>query len=238
MFNFGTYAEYIVVPGPIVRLNTFVIPEGISYARMSILEPLVSVVHGQRIIKIQPGERVAIIGVGPIGLMHTQMALRSGASKVVTVDLHDARLSVAAGLGAAKTINPTRDDPVSVIMDMTDGRGVDVAIESAGTKEAWLTAVKAVRKGGRVLWFGGLKKDTYVDLDTYGIHYGELSLHGTFHGTPLDAQRSYELITSGVIDTQALISGELPLERVEDALNMMKRGEVVKMVIDPGIRAN
>jgi L-iditol 2-dehydrogenase len=238
LFNFGTYAEYIVVPGPIVRLNTFVIPEGISYARMSILEPLVSVVHGQRIIKIQPGERVAIIGVGPIGLMHTQMALRSGASKVVTADLHDARLSVAAGLGAAKTINPTRDDPVSVIMDMTDGRGVDVAIESAGTKEAWLTAVKAVRKGGRVLWFGGLKKDTYVDLDTYGIHYGELSLHGTFHGTPLDAQRSYELITSGVIDTQALISGELPLERVEDALNMMKRGEVVKMAIDPGMSAN
>jgi L-iditol 2-dehydrogenase len=233
LFNFGTYAEYIKVPGPIVRLNTFRVPDHLSYGQMAILEPLVSVVHGQRLIGIQPGERVAIIGVGPIGLMHLQMAIRAGASKVYVSDFSETRLSVARSLGAAETFDPHRDDPVESIKGLTDGRGVDVAIESAGTKEAWLTAVRAVRKGGRVLWFGGLKRGTAIELDTHFIHYGEITLRGTFHGTPLDAQRSYELITSRVVDTRILISGELPLDKVEAALKMMKRGEVVKMLIDP-----
>lgn len=170
---------------------------------------------------------------GPIGPMHLQMALRAGASKVVVSDFSGTRLTVARNLGAFGTIDPHRDDPVESIKGLTDGRGVDVAIESAGTKEAWLTAVKAVRKGGRVLWFGGLKRDTPVDLDTYWIHYGEISLRGTFNGTPLDAQRACELVTSGMVDTRVLFSGELPPEKVEEALKMMKRGEDVKMLIGP-----
>ncbi len=238
IFNFGAFAEYAIIPGPIVRLNTFEILDHISYTQASILEPLVSVVHGQRILQIQPGERVAIIGAGgPIGLMHLQMALRSGASQVIAVDLSDTRLQVAEKLGATAIINPNGDDPVEAIRALTDGMGADVAIESAGAKAAWLTALNAVRKGGRVQWFGGLKSGETIDLDTHRVHYGELTLYGTFHGTPLDVQRAFELINSGVIDTQALISGELPLERVEDALKMMIEGEVVKMAIRPDLPA-
>ncbi len=238
IFNFGAFAEYAIIPGPIVRLNTFEIPDHISYTQASILEPLVSVVHGQRILQIQPGERVAIIGAGgPIGLMHLQMALRSGASQVIAVDLSDTRLKVAEKLGATAIINPGDDDPVEAIRSLTGGLGADVTIESAGAKAAWLTALNAVRKGGRVQWFGGLKSGETIDLDTHWVHYGELTLYGTFHGTPLDVQRAFELINSGVIDTKSLISGELPLERVEDALKMMIEGEVVKMAIRPDLPA-
>ncbi|NIS83569.1 MAG: zinc-binding dehydrogenase [Anaerolineales bacterium] len=234
LFNFGAFADYALIPGPIAQLNTFEIPDHLSYAQASILEPFTTVVHGQRVIQIQPGEIVAIIGAGgPIGLMHLQMALHSGAAYAIAVDLSDTRLKVAEEMGATTTINPQVEDPVEVIFSLTGGRGVDVAIESAGSKEAWLTAVNVVRKGGRVLWFGGLKGGTPIELDTHKVHYGELTLYGTFHGTPLDVLRAFELISSGVIDTQALISGELPLEQVEDALKMMMRGEVVKMVINP-----
>ena len=234
LWNFGAYAEYATIPAPIVRLNTFVIPDEMSYAQASILEPLVSVTHGQRIIQIKPGEHVAIIGAGgPIGLMHVQMAVYSGAAQVIAVDLSDTRLEVAGKLGATSLINPKDRDPVETIKALTEGRGVDVSIESAGAKEAWLTAIQAVRKGGRVLWFGGLKGGTPIELDTHWIHYGELSLHGTFHGTPLDVHRSFELIRSGVINTQALISDERPLEEVEQSLLRMIRGEVVKISINP-----
>jgi L-iditol 2-dehydrogenase len=203
------------------------------------LEPLTSVVHGQGVIQIQLGEHVAIIGSGgPIGLMHLQLALRSGAAQVIAVDLSDDRLTVAKELGASVTINPKHDDPVETIRDLTKGRGVDVAIESAGAREAWLTAINVVRKGGRVLWFGGLKRDTSIELDTHWIHYGELSLHGTFHGTPLDVHRSFELIASGAVNTQSLLSGELPLEQVEDALKMMIEGRVIKIVINPELSPN
>jgi len=238
LFNFGAFAEYAIIPGPILRLNTFEIPDHVSYPEASLLEPLVSVMHGQRVIDIQPGEHVAIIGAGgPIGLMHLQMARLSGAAQVIAVDLSDERLKVAASLGASTTINPGQADPVEAIHDLTDGRGVDVAIESAGVQEAWLTAVRAVRKGGRVLWFGGLKGGTPIELDTHWIHYGELTLHGTFHGTPLDVHKSFELIKHGVINTRALISGEAPLEGVEDALKQMMAGQVVKMAIIPDMAA-
>jgi L-iditol 2-dehydrogenase len=239
LWNFGAYAEFAIIPGPIVRLNTYEIPEALSFNQASMLEPLVSVTHGQRIIQIQPGEHVAIIGAGgPIGLMHVQMAVYAGASQIIAVDLSDARLEVAKQLGATSTLNPRSQDPVETIKALTDGRGVDVAIESAGAKEAWLTAVNAVRKGGRVLWFGGLKEGTSIELDTHWIHYGELSLHGTFHGTPLDVHRSFELIRSGVINTQALISEERPLEDVEVSLQQMIRGEVVKIAINPDLPVN
>ncbi len=234
LFNFGAYAEYILVPGPIVRLNTFHIPEHVSYRQASLLEPFVTVVHGQRVIQIQAGERVAIIGAGgPIGLMHLQMALRSGASEVIAVDLSDTRLAAAKQLGAAATINPASSDPLETILDLTDGLGVDVAIESAGAAEAWVTALRVVRKGGRVLWFGGLKEGTPVPLDTHKVHYGELSMHGAFHGTPLDVLRAFELICAGALDADVLISEEMPLEDVELALDKMGKGDVIKVAIRP-----
>jgi len=236
LFNFGAFAEYAIIPGPIVRLNTFEIPDHLSFREASLLEPLVSVMHGQRVIGIQPGEHVAIIGAGgPIGLMHLQMSRLSGAAQVIAVDLSAERLKVAGRLGAAATINPQETDPVEMIHQLTDGRGVDVAIESAGTKEAWLTAIQSVRKGGRVLWFGGLKGGTPIELDTHWIHYGELTLHGTFHGTPLDVHKSFELIKHGVLDMNALISGQAPLEGVEDALKQMAAGQIVKMAIIPDL---
>lgn len=234
LFNFGAFAEYALIPGPIARLNTFELPDHLSYAQASILEPLACVVHGQHTLQIQPGEHVAIIGAGgPIGLLHLQMALHSGAAQVIAVDLSDTRLEVAKKLGASVTLNPKRIEPTEEIHRLTAGRGVDVAIESAGVDEAWLTAVKSVRKGGRVLWFGGLQDGTSIQLDPQWIHYGELSLYGTFHATPIDVHRAFELISSSVIDTQSLLSNELPLEGVEEALKLMIEGKVIKTVINP-----
>ena len=239
VYNFGTFGEYLIIPEPIARLNAFEIPDHLSYPQASILEPLVSVVHGHRLIQIQPGEQVAIIGAGgPIGLMHLQMALRSGASKVIAVDLSEDRLTVAKALGATALVNPKQQDPVQAVRDLTGGRGVDVSIESAGALEAWETAIRVVRKGGRVNWFGGLKVGTTLELDTQWVHYGELTLLGTYHGTPLDVLRSFELIVSGVSDTRSLITRERPLEKREEAFDLMSEGKVIKVAINPDLPAN
>ena len=238
-YNFGAFAEYAVVPSRIVQLNTFEIPDHISYAQASIMEPLACVVHGQNSVRIQPGETVAIVGAGgPIGLMHLQLALKRGASQVIAVDLVENRLAIAEKLGATSIVNPKQVDPVEVIRDLTEGRGVDVAIESAGAKNAWMTAINSVRKGGRVLWFGGLKAGTSIELDTTWIHYGELSLFGVFHTTPADVYSAFQLIMHQVINTDFLLSGEMPLEKTEDALTMMAKGECVKMVINPDLQAD
>ncbi|MBC8449790.1 MAG: zinc-binding dehydrogenase [Chloroflexi bacterium] len=235
VINLGAFAEFVRVPGPIVRQNTYRIPDPLPYRHAALMEPLACVVHGQDLVRIRPGETVIVIGAGgPIGLMHLQLALRQGAAQVIAVDLQDERLAVAQQLGATCIVNPEREDPVAVARELTDGRGADVAIESAGAKAAWLTAVAAVRKGGRVLWFGGLPSGTQVEVDAVRVHYDELTLIGPYHLTPRDCFRALRLIEAGVIDADALVTHELPLERLEEALQMMMDGRCVKTAILPG----
>jgi len=235
LINLGAFAEYIKVPGPIVRQNTYRIPDALPYRHAALMEPLSCVVHGQDLVQIRPGETVIIVGAGgPIGLMHLQLALRQGAAQVIAVDLKDWRLAVAKRLGATRIVNPEREDPVAVVRDLTDGRGADVSIESAGAKVTWLTAVAAARKGGRVLWFGGLPSGTRIEVDAARVHYDELTLIGPYHLTPMDCFRALQLIKAGVIDADALITHELPLERLEEGLQMMMEGQCVKTAIVPG----
>lgn len=229
---FGAYAEYIVVPGPIVSQNMFALPDDLPYEQACILEPFSSVLHGQRVIRIRHGESVAILGAGgPIGLMHLQMALHSGASQVIAVDLKEPRLEVAKQLGASRIVNASQEDPVAVIKDLTHGRGVDVVIESAGSKTTWEQALQVVRKGGRILWFGGLPTGTVVNVDATLAHYNEISFFGVFHATPQDVETAFQLICDNVLNTRALISTEMPLVKLEEALNRMVDGSVVKVAI-------
>jgi L-iditol 2-dehydrogenase len=230
----GAYAEYATVPSNILKLNTFELPENLSYAEAAAMEPLSCVVHGQDVIDIKPGETVAIIGAGgSIGLMHLQLAIKRGAGLVIAVEIDEKKLDPIRRLGASYVIGGPEANPVQTIKELTGGVGVDVAIESAGAVEAWQTALHAVRKGGRVLWFGGLKPGTPLDLDTKWVHYGEITLHGVFHATPLSVQRAFDFIRTGLVDTSILVTGTLPLEQLETALQMMIEGDCIKMAIDP-----
>lgn len=234
IYNYGAYAEYVRVPAPIVALNTYRLPDHVSYQEAAAMEPLSTVVHGQRVLGIQPGERVAIMGAGgPIGLMHLQMAKARGASEIIAVDLKPARLAIARELGATHIINAAETDPVAAIRELTDGIGVDAAIESAGSLATWQGAPKATRKGGRVLWFGGLPGGTQVEVDAYDVHYGELTFYGVYHCTPVDVYTAFSLIGSGVVNTKVLVTREAPLEGVEEALLSMRDGTAVKVAILP-----
>jgi L-iditol 2-dehydrogenase len=236
VYNFGAFAEYMIIPASIVQRTTFEIPAHVSYAEAALLEPLVTVVHGWHKVAIRPGERVAILGAGgPISLLHLQLALCSGASQVIAVGHSPERLEVAARLGATHTLNAKATEPVTAIRELTGGYGADVVIECAGTRLAWETAVEAVRRGGRVLWFGGLPAGTKIELDAGRVHYGEIDLLNMHGGTAADAQEAFNLITSGTIKVASLLNGELPLEQVELALKKMIIGEVVKLVINPAL---
>jgi L-iditol 2-dehydrogenase len=233
-YNFGAFAEYMLIPASIVRRNLFIIPSHLPYSQAALLEPLVTVVHGQRVLCIRPGESAAIIGAGgPISLLHLQMARLAGAEPVIAVGHSPARLEAARQLGAHHTINSHEIDPLEAIFDLTGGRGADVALECAGTLPAWETAFQAVRKGGRVLWFGGLPSGTQVALDAGRIHYQEITLYGVHGGTSSDAQQAFELLCSGAVDGAPLISTELPLEQVEQALQAMIAGEIIKAALNP-----
>jgi L-iditol 2-dehydrogenase len=187
-------------------------------------------------VAVVPGETVAILGAGgPISLMFIQLLRRAGAGDVIAVGHSRRRLEVARALGATQILNAREEDTLTAIQELTHGFGADVVLECAGTKSTWETAVEVARRGGRILWFGGLPGGTKVELDAARVHYGEIDLLNMHGGTTQDAREAFDLITSDEINLAPLLNGELPLEQVETALNLMIAGEVVKVLINPDL---
>lgn len=230
----GTFAEYIKIPGPIVQKNTFKIPDGVDPKIVALTEPLACVVHGIERTRINIGDTVVINGAGPIGLMYVFLAKAKGA-RVISTDLSEARLKVASELGADITIQVKEDmNIVEEIKKLTEnGRGVDIGIEAVGIPAVWENTIKMVRKGGIVNLFGGCASGTSISVDTATIHYGEVEIKGVFHHTPLFIKKAFDLLANGVFPGEKLITTEVPLERVNDALEMIIRQEGIKVAIKP-----
>jgi len=220
----GTYAEYVRIPPQIVKVNVFEIPEGVPYENVALTEPLACCLNGIEEVNVRLGDSVTIIGSGPIGLFHLQLALMRGARKVFVIDPVEKRLKVASELGANETINPKEEDPVERVKALTDGVGSDVVVEAAGFPETWEQAIRIARKGGRVNLFAGPPLGSKITVDTQTMHYGSLQLFATFHLTPSTAKRSFEMIASGKIDVDPIITHRMPLADTEKAFALMKDG--------------
>jgi len=149
------------------------------------------------------------------------------------IDLKDSRLALARRVGATCVINPAQEDPVAIVKGLTQGRGADVVIETAGSPEVWQMSVDLVRKGGTVVLFGGCPAGSEVSLDTGRLHYGELTVKGVFHHTPQTVAKALGLLSDGVINSSALISQRAPLEDTQKALEMVMTGEAIKVAIIP-----
>jgi len=234
LIMFGSFAEYLQVPARIVEVNTFKLPDHLSFAAAAMIEPLACAVNGIMESGIRLGDTVAVNGAGPIGLYFVRLAALRGARVIVT-DLSDMRLEVAASLGAAEVINVSRlPDAVRAVRDLTeDGRGVDVAIEAVGLPETWENTILMARKGGTVNLFGGPKEGTTFTTPTGLVHYNQLTLKGVFHLTPDTARMAFDLLANGQVSERPFISGVQPLSQVVEALEAHARQEVVKYAIVP-----
>jgi L-iditol 2-dehydrogenase len=217
----GAYAEYIKVPARMVFMNMQEIPSHVSYEEAAIAEPLACVLHGAEEARISLGDTVAIIGAGPIGLLHLLVAKRIGAEKVIMIDLVDERLGFAQRLGADETINGGREDPVEMVKRLTGGYGADIVIEAIGSPATWEQALRLARKGGTVLEFGGSPPGTEIKVNTEMLHYGELTVLGTFHATPLHFKKALNLIASRTIDVRALVTRKMKLEEIKKAFEIL-----------------
>jgi L-iditol 2-dehydrogenase len=221
MWLWGAYAEYIKVPARMVTINMQEIPPHLTYEEAALTEPLACVLHGIEKTHITLGDTVAIIGAGPIGLLHLELAKKMGAGRVVISDLVDERLRVTKELGADKTINAKSEDPVKGVAEFTGDYGADVVIEAIGLPATWEQALEMVRKGGTVLEFGGCPPGTEIKVSTELLHYGQVTVFGAFHATPLHFKRALSLIASGTINVKPLITRKMKLEEITDAFELL-----------------
>jgi len=235
LFNNGAYAEYIRIPARIVAKNTLHIPVHVPFEHAALTEPLACAVHGFVDSQAHPGDTVAIIGGGPLGLMILHVAALAGCETIALVR-HEGQAEAARQLGAAHVVQ-TRSiaEAIKQTRAITpNNRGVDVAIEAVGQPEGWQEAVELVRKGGTVNFFGGPAAGTSVKLDTNLLHYNDLTLRATFHHTPTICRQALELIAGGRFQAGAFITGHAHLYELNRVFEkLMNRNNEIKTVIVP-----
>ena len=234
LFNNGAYAEYIRIPARIVERNTYPIPAHVGYHDAALVEPLACVARGFDETLPRSGDTIAILGLGPIGRLFVKLAKLYGC-RVIAVGRRKTQLDRAAALGADELITAQDDvDPVKTVRSLTQGRGVDIAIEAVGKPQVWQWAVNMVRRGGTVNFFGGCPNDSRVALDTNLLHYSEITCKATFHHTPAYIRKALDLVCAGHITASFFVNREEPLANLLDVMrHLMSHNGHLKTAILP-----
>lgn len=234
LFNNGAYAEFIRIPKRIVDRNLYEIPDHVTYQDAALIEPLACVMRGLEECGLRGGETIAVIGLGPIGLMFVRLAKVFGA-RVIAIGRRVAQLERAARMGATDLLC-TADavDHPAAVRDLTAGRGADVAIEAVGTPETWQLAARLVRRGGVVNFFGGCPSDSAVTLDTSLLHYSEITCKASFHHTPSHIKRALDAVSRGNITARDFVNREEPLSNLLEVMrHLMSHNGHMKTAIIP-----
>jgi 2-desacetyl-2-hydroxyethyl bacteriochlorophyllide A dehydrogenase len=215
----GAFAEYVAVPAA----NCYRLPDELSWQQGALVEPVSCAVHGVRRIGVEAGERFLVVGAGTMGLIMQQLLQRAGAA-VTVVDRNPSRLPRARDLGA---------HAVATSVSELDGERFDAAADCTGAAPAIESAFDSLARGGRLLVFGVAPAQARVALSPFRIYNDEITVVGSMavlhsYGAALD------LVADGAIDTKALLTDTLPLEKFPDALELMRSGAGLKVQVLPG----
>lgn len=229
----GAYADFVLLPAPVVLHNAFIKPASLPFEEAALLEPLSCVVHAQALAQPRTSEVCAVVGAGPFGLLHALMLKYLGVTQVVVIGRGDARLRWAREFGADLVLDARTGDVGAALAALNGGYGPDLIIEATGQPQGWEAAIGWVRRGGRVVFFGGCPADALVRLDTRRMHYDNLTLLAPFHYRPADVRRARELLVEGKLGAARIITRRRRLSELVQVFEDLEAGEVLKCAILP-----
>jgi len=222
----GGFREY----GVSIASNLRIIPDNVTYEEASFNEPLACCINGNRNTHISTGDDVVIIGSGPIGMLHIQLAKHNGARVIVT-DPIESRLEIAKELGADDVINPTKEDVIRQVMDMTEGRGANAVIVAVGSPETSKLGIEVAGINGYVNFFAGMYPASEIALDPNIVHYKQLVLIGSHDFIPHDFTMALKLIEYRIVKVNPIISHVVSLENIADAFETVAERKGLKVVV-------
>jgi L-iditol 2-dehydrogenase len=229
----GAYADYLLVPDHVVARNMFLKPDHLPFEEAALLEPLACVVHAQETAQPQSSETVLIIGAGAFGLLHLLMLKAAGVREVIVAGRGADRLRWAGELGADRVIDAADAGAEATIAALNEGHGPDLVIECTGQIAGWRDAFARVRRGGRVVFFGGCPAGTALSVDTRRMHYDNLTLLAPFHFRPRDVRRACELLADGSLGAGRIINARRRLSELAQVFTLLEQGAALKCAVIP-----
>lgn len=225
----GAFAEYIAIPAK----NAWINNPKIDPAYLCVQEPLGNAIHTVTSGEVK-NKTVAIVGVGPIGLMAVNVAKALGAKLVIAVDINAYRLELSKSLGASLALNSLTDDVTQIILEATGGYGVDVVCEMSGSPKALHQAFTYLKKGGRLSILGLPDKPMTIDVANEIVFKG-ITIHGiTGRRIMTTWQQGKELIDAHLLDLDKIVTHILPFDDYEKGFELMHSGNCGKIVLRVG----
>jgi L-iditol 2-dehydrogenase len=229
----GGFAEEVLVPAEHAKLTTLLLPTDVSFDEGSFAEPLACCLRASRRWNLQPADVVLIVGLGPMGLLMAQL-VRGSRGIALGIDLDERRLEFAKGLGLDIVCSAADESRIlQVVTDLTQSRGCDVVVLTAGHGGTVQDACRWVRDGGSITLFGNLAQQQPAQLDPNTLYTREITLQGSYSPSPLELVHAVHLIEAHAIEATPLITHCLPLEELPQAVELARTRQAMKVIINP-----
>jgi threonine dehydrogenase-like Zn-dependent dehydrogenase len=220
----GGFAQYNVAPSKAL----YKISKDVPVKRAALAEPLSCVVNAVRKLNLQTGDNVVLIGAGPMGLLFLLMLKAQGAGKIIVLEPTPFRAKIAKELGASIVLNPKEVDVREAVLDLTE-LGADIVIDAVGSQ--FETAINLVRRGGTVILFG-MNENAHPQIKQILVPRYELKVLGSYISW-FSFPQTVAILESGNVPVEKLVTHEFPIRQLKDGTEIMKRGEGVKILINP-----
>jgi len=229
----GGFAEEVLVPSEHVKLTTLRLPRQVSFDEGSFAEPLACCLRALRRWNLQPGDVVLTVGLGAMGLLMAQL-VRANRGIALGTDMDEQRLAFATDIGV-DAVCSAADEPqlLSLAKDLTQGRGCDIVVLTAGHGGTVQDACQWVRDGGIITLFGNLAQQRPAQLDPNVLYSREITLQGSYSPSPLELVHALQLIGTHAVKVDRLITHRLPLEELPQAVELARTRRAVKAIINP-----
>ena len=231
----GGFAQYVRVMDWVVKCGVVKIPGGVSFDRVSFVEPVNTCLKALEKCGVSADDRVLVLGQGPIGLLFTILLKRKGVERVYATDIVAARLEASERIGASRAWNVEQTDAASEIRQHTQGRGADLVIVATSAPDIVEQAIAASRPGGKVLLFAQTSPQETFAISGTSLCVGDRTLIGSYSAS-VDLQReSSELVWQSDFPVEELISHRLPLEEMEQGIELARQPAQgsLKLIVNP-----
>jgi L-iditol 2-dehydrogenase len=229
----GGFAEFVRVPALHVESVAFRIPDALTDAEASFMEPLGCCVRATRRAGVQTSDVVVLVGLGSIGLLLMQLIQHAGA-KCIGLDLDPARRGLAESLGITATFSGPEPALRKFLMQATEDRGADAVFLTAGNPSLVTETIAWLRAGGTCLIFASIHPDSEVRLDWNDLYYREINIVSSYSASPDDLREALHLLANGSVGVTPMTQHTFPFEKFSEALAAIESRAILKAIMIPG----